>query len=323
VSLFLPEGVLVGHSTDRRGWTGCTAILAPEGSVAACEVRGGGPGTRESDVLSPAASAPGVHAVVLTGGSAYGLAAADGAVSYLAERGIGYRTRAGVVPLVAAAVVFDLALGDPEARPGAADGYTAAKAAGREVERGSVGGGTGCTVGKILGPDAWTKGGLGFAGRTLAGGGKVSALAVVNAFGDVLAEDGSVLAGAWRDGMYRRTVDLLAAGESPVRAWRESTTLVCVLTDADLTKTQAWLVARAASAGVARAVDPAATSVDGDVVYCVATGRKQLDPIAVAAVAAEVTARAIRDGVERAEAAPDCPAARERQPDISSDLRRG
>jgi L-aminopeptidase/D-esterase-like protein len=312
LSLFLPEGVTVGHWTDRRGWTGCTVILAPEGSVVACEVRGGGPGTRETDLLGPAASAPGANAVVLSGGSAFGLAAADGVVHRLEEQGAGYRTRAGVVPLVASAVVFDLALGDSGARPGPAEGHAAAEAATRDVERGSVGAGTGCTVGKLLGPDAWTKGGLGFAGRTLAGGGAVSALAVVNAFGEVLAEDGSILAGAWRDGDYRRTVDLLARGESPHRPWRESTTLVCVLTDAALTKTQAWLVARAASAGVARAVDPAATAVDGDVVYCVATGRKDVEGLTLAAVAADVTAAAIRDGVRQAAGAPGCPSAAER-----------
>jgi len=312
VSLFLPEGVLVGSWTDREGWTGCTVILAPEGSTAACEVRGGGPGTRESDLLSPAASATGANAVLLTGGSAYGLAAADGVMRYLSERGVGFRTRAGIVPLVAGAVVFDLALGDAEARPGPEAGYTACEAAACEVERGSTGVGTGCTVGKLLGPEAWTKGGLGFAGRTLAGGGKVAAIAAVNAFGEVLAEDGSILAGAWRDGAYRRTVDLLVAGDSPLRPWRESTTLVCVLTDADLTKTQAWLVARAASAGVARAVDPAATAVDGDVVYCIATGRKQVDVLTVSAVAAEVTAAAIRDAVRSATGAPGCPAASER-----------
>jgi L-aminopeptidase/D-esterase-like protein len=312
MSLLLPEGVRVGHYTDREGWTGCTAIIAPDGSVAACEVRGGGPGTRESDLLSPAASAPGTNAILLSGGSAFGLSAADGVVRYLEEEGVGYRTPAGVVPLVGAAVVFDLALGDPRARPDPAAGYAAASAATGEVARGSVGAGTGCTVGKLLGPGAWTKGGLGFAGRTLAGGGTVAAIAAVNAFGEVLAEDGSVLAGVWRDGAYRRTTDLLARGELPSRRWREATTLVCVVTDAVLTKTDAWLVARAASAGVARAVEPAATAVDGDVVYCVATGRKELGALAVAAVAAEVTAAAIRDGVRTADAAPGCPSASDR-----------
>jgi L-aminopeptidase/D-esterase-like protein len=308
----LPEGVVVGSWSDREGWTGCTAILAPDGSTAACEVRGGGPGTRESDLLLPSASTPGANAILLAGGSAYGLSAADGVMQHLAEEGIGYRTRGGIVPLVAAAVVFDLALGDAQARPGPEEGYAAAASAGSEVEQGSVGAGTGCTVGKLLGPEGWTKGGLGFAGQSIAGGATVSALAAVNAFGEVLAEDGSVAAGVWRDGAYQRTVELLAGGESPLRFWRESTTLVCVLTDADLSKTQAWLVARAASAGVARAVDPAATAVDGDVVYCVATGRHPVDGLTVAAVAAEVTSDAIRDAIRRADGAPGCPSAGER-----------
>ena len=308
----LPADVKVGHYTDREGWTGCTAIIVPDGSVAACEVRGGGPGTRESDLLSPAASAPGANAILLSGGSAFGLAAADGVVRYLEEAGLGYRASVGVVPLVAAAVVYDLALGDPNARPGAEAGYAAARRATVGPERGSVGAGTGCTVGKLFGAGGWTKGGLGFAGRTLAGGGKVAALAAVNAFGEVLAEDGSILAGAWKDGAYRRTTDLLARGHVPVRPWREATTLVCVITDAALTKTEAWLVARSATAGVARAVDPAATAVDGDVVYCVATGRKEVGALTVAATAADVTAAAIRDGVRLADGAPGCPSASDR-----------
>ncbi len=317
MSLFLPQGVSVGNWTDTEAWTGCTVILAPEGSVVACEVRGGGPGTRETDLLSPAASASGVNAIILSGGSAYGLAAADGVVDYLVERGIGYRTRAGIVPLVAGAVVYDLGLGSFDRRPDRAAGFAACESAGREILRGCVGAGTGCTVGKIDSPSGWTKGGLGFAGRTLAGGGKVAALAVVNAFGEVLAEDGTVLAGVWRDGAYRRTVDLLASGESPLRALREATTLVCVLTDAALTKTDAWLTARAASAGVARAVDPSATAVDGDVVYCVATGRVPVDVLTVSAVAADVTARAIRDGIRQATGAPGCPSAADRARELT------
>jgi len=312
MSAALPAGIRIGNATDSDGWTGCTVVLCPEGSTAACEVRGGGPGTRESDLLTPAASTSGVHAILLTGGSAFGLAAADGVVAYLEERGIGLPTRSGIVPLVAAAVVYDLALGDPLARPGADEGYAAASAASSgEVQRGNAGAGTGCSVAKLLGPAGWTKGGLGFAERSV-GGGCVAALAVVNAFGDVLAEDGSLLAGVWSEGGYRRTVDLLAEGVSHARPWRESTTLVCVLTDARLTKTQAWLVSRAASAGLARAVDPAGTSVDGDVTYCVATGLVDVDPLAVAAVAADVTAAAIRDAVRAATGAPGCPAVADR-----------
>src|SRR5437588_6141370 len=145
----LPEGITIGHWSDHDGMTGCTVVLAPEGTIAAGEVRGGGPGTRESDLLSPASNAPGVQAVAFAGGSAYGLAVADGVVNWLGERGVGYETPAGIVPLVAGAIVYDLPLGDPDAHPGPDAGRAACDAAGRDVERGTVGAGTGATVGKI------------------------------------------------------------------------------------------------------------------------------------------------------------------------------
>jgi L-aminopeptidase/D-esterase-like protein len=307
----LPRGFAVGHWTDVPGATGCTVVLAPEGTVAAGEVRGGGPGTRESDLLSPAASVPGVQAVLFAGGSAYGLAAADGVVRWLEQRGHGHPTPAGIVPLVAGAIVYDLMLGDPHARPGPEAGRAACDAAGRDPERGSVGAGTGCSVGKLLGPEASTKGGVGLA-VDVVGGATVSALAVVNAIGEVLAEDGSVLAGAWRDGGYRRTIDLVKDGVAPLPTARESTTLVCVMTDARLTKTEAWLVARAATAGVARAVRPAATAWDGDLVHCLASGAEEADPFAISALAADVTAAAIRDAVRQARGTPECPSTAER-----------
>ena len=302
----LPDGVRVGHHTDRERWTGCTVILPPPDTVASCEVRGGGPGTRESDLLSPAATTPGVHGLLLTGGSAFGLSAAAGVVDWLAERGIGVSTPAGLVPLVPAAVVYDLYLGRPEP-PEPADARAACEAAAPAIERGSIGAGTGCTVGKLLGPDGWTRGGVGAASRRL-GDAVIAAIAVANPFGEVVGADGSVVAGAWRDGAYERTSDLLVAGVAGPPP-RESTTLVAVLTDAMLTKTQAWLVARAASGGVSRAVQPSATAVDGDVVYVMATGRVPAEVFAVSALAADVTAAAIRDAVERATDAPGCPAA--------------
>lgn len=302
----LPEGVRVGHHTDRERWTGCTVILPPEGSVASCEVRGGGPGTRESDLLSPASATPGVHGLLLTGGSALGLSAAAGVVRWLAERGIGSPTPAAPVPLVPGAVVYDLYLGRPEP-PEPDDAYAACDAAAPEFERGSVGAGTGCTVGKLLGPDGWTKGGMGAASVRL-GDALVAAVAVANPFGEVVGPDGAVAAGAWRDGAYVRTSDLLTegvAGPPP----RESTTLVAVLTDAALTKTQAWLVARAATGGVSRAVQPSATAVDGDVVYVMASGQVPAEPFAVSALAADVSAAAIQDAVAQATDAPRCPSA--------------
>jgi L-aminopeptidase/D-esterase-like protein len=308
----LPDGVVAGHWTDREGWTGCTAVLVPDGAVAAGEVRGGGPGTRESELLYPAAAAPDVHGILFTGGSAHGLGAADGVMRWLEERGIGRETPGGLVPLVPAAVVFDLPLVAP-ARPGPDDAYAACEAAGSEVERGSVGVGTGCTAGKLLGFESWTKGGLGFASELL-GNTQVCALAAVNPFGEVLAEDGSVLAGVWRDGRYERTVDILRGGYVPPQLRSgENTTLVCVITDAKLTKLEAWLVARAATAGTARAVDPSATAVDGDLVWCLATGATTADPFILGALAAHVAAAAIRDAVRSATAAPGCPAANERK----------
>jgi L-aminopeptidase/D-esterase-like protein len=307
----LPAGVTIGHWTDLEGLTGCTVVLAPDGTVAAGEVRGGGPGTRESELMSPAANAPGVQAVCFAGGSAYGLAASDGVVGWLEERGVGYSTPAGIVPLVAGAIAYDLALGDYHARPDAAAGRAACEAATTTPERGTVGAGTGASVGKLLGPAGWTKGGVGLVSDRV-GGALVAALAVVNPVGEVAAEDGSVLAGVWRDGAYVRTVDLVKEGVAPPASAREATTLVCVMTDARLSKREAWLVARATTSGVARAVQPTATAWDGDLVYCLATGEVEIEPFAVAAVAAEVTAAAIRDGVRSAIGVPGCPSAADR-----------
>ena len=308
----LPDGFRVGHWTDQDGGTGCTVVLAPPGAVAAGEVRGGGPGTRESELMSPATIVPGVQAVCFAGGSAFGLAAADGVVSWLDERGIGHQTVAGIVPLVAGAIVYDLGRAFFGARPGPDAGRAACEAAGVEVERGSVGAGTGAAVGKVLGPDGWTKGGVGLAADTV-GGATVAALAVVNPVGEVVAEDGSVLAGAWRDGRYVRTVDALKEGVALPSVSREATTLVCLMTDARLDKRDTWLVARAAGSGVARAVHPSATAWDGDLVYALASGAVEIEHhFAIAALAADVTAAAIRDGIRTAEGRPGCPSAADR-----------
>jgi L-aminopeptidase/D-esterase-like protein len=311
VRVELPRGVTVGHHSDRDAWTGCTVVLLPQGTVAAAEVRGGGPGTRESELLAPAANAPGVHAVLLTGGSAFGLGAADGVMEHLAARGIGYEIPGGPVPLVFAAVVYDLVLGDGSVRPDAAAAAAACEAAGTDVPRGSVGVGTGCTVGKLRGPEGWTKGGFG-AATTRIDGAMVTALAAVNPVGDVLAADGTVLAGVWTGDGYTATTELLHRGERPGLLRREATTLVCLVTDARLDKRGAWLVARAGSAGVARAVSPSATAADGDLVVCAATGEVEADPFVLSALAPGVIADAIRDAVASATGAPGCPAASER-----------
>jgi L-aminopeptidase/D-esterase-like protein len=312
VSTDLPDGVLVGHWTDREAWTGCTVCLLPEGAVASCEVRGGASATLGSDILQPWSVGPGANAILLTGGSAFGLAAVDGVARWHAERGVGFETPAARVPLVGAAVVYDLGLGNPEIRPGASEGYAACEAASGSMERGSVGAGTGCTVGKLLGADHWTKGGIGLASRSVPGGGTVAAIAVVNAVGEVLAEDGSVLAGIWLDGAYLPTNEAMAAGGEVRRPWREATTLVCVLTDVEMTKTEALAGARSANAGVARAVTPVWTPFDGDTVFFASTCRVGGDSLVLSWVAADVVAEAIRDGVRRATGAPACPALCER-----------
>jgi len=304
----LPAGVLAGHWTDAAACTGCTVCLLPEGSVASCEVRGGAAGTLGSDILQPSSVGPGANAILLTGGSAFGLAAVDGVSRWLFEHGIGFVTPAAQVPLVGAAVVYDLGLGDASVRPGADAGYAACATAGQTFERGSVGAGTGCTVGKLLGPEHWTKGGLGFASGPVPGGGSVAAIAVVNAVGEIVARDGSVLAGIRKDGAFFPSADVVAAGTGIPRPWGEATTLVCVLTDVALTKTEAWMCARAANAGVARAVTPVWTSFDGDTVFCASTCRVTGDPLALTLSAADVVAEAIRDGVLTASGLAGCPA---------------
>ncbi len=304
----LPDGVRIGHWTNRDAWTGCTVCLLPEGSIASCEVRGGAPGTIGSDILQPSSFGPGANAILLTGGSAFGLAAADGVVRWLGERGVGFRTPFEVIPLVGAAVVYDLGLGDGATRPGADAGYAACEAASDKPERGSVGAGTGCTVGKLRGPDHWTKGGFGLASAELDGGGLVSAVAVVNAVGDVMAADGSVLAGIRQDGGFLPSTRVLATSEGIRRPWGEATTLVAVYTDVVLTKLEAWMCARAANAGVARAVSPVWTPLDGDTVFCGSTCRVEGNPLLASLVAADVVAEAIRDGVRQATGAPGCPA---------------
>lgn len=307
VSVLLPDGVSVGHCTDRDGWTGCTVVLGPPGAVSAGEVRGGGPGTREFDLLSPATSTDGAQALLFGGGSAFGLAAAEGVVDWLADRSLGFQTPAAIVPLVSAAVVYDLQLGDPGARPDAAAGRAACEAAGSTFERGSVGAGTGCTAGKLLGPTGSTKTGLG-AASTHAGDALITAIAVVNPVGEVVAADGQILAGAWREGGWVRTAELVRGSSATVFPQREATTLVCLVTDAALTKTEAWKVARAGSSGIARAVQPSGTAFDGDAVACLATGHVDADRFAVEVLAADVAAAAIRDAALQATSAPGCPA---------------
>jgi L-aminopeptidase/D-esterase-like protein len=301
------DGFLIGHWTDAEGVTGCTAVIPPAGSRGGVDVRGGGPGTRETDVIGPLAGTSEVTAVLLAGGSAFGLGAADGAMRWLEENDRGYRTPAGRVPIVPAAVVYDLTEGDPGARPGPDAGYAACACAAAGVpERGRVGAGTGAAVGKILGRRRSTPAGIGYAAGRSGRGETVAALAVVNAFGDVIGENGEVLAGPRRDGQTTSTAALITAMKGPpdwTRVEERNTTLACVMTDASLDKSACARVARMASGGVARAIDPAYSDVDGDVAFCLSAGDGDTDrfsAIAIGTIAATVTAAAIRDAVRRA-----------------------
>ena len=290
------DGVRVGHWSDPVGLTGCTVVLLPdEGAVAGVAVRGAAPGTRETDLLDPAALVPGIHAVLLTGGSAFGLAAADGVVRRLEERGVGLPTPAGAVPLVPAAVLFDLTAGSAGARPGAAEGYAACVAAesGSPCGCGRIGAGTGATLGKLYGEAA--PGGLGTASRRLPGGGTVAAAVAVNPMGDVVADDGRVLAGPGT------TARLLRDGlpELPPIGGT-NTTLAVVATDVVLTKVQAARLASVAHDGFARAISPVHTSYDGDTVFAVSTARTEItaeELLVLETAAVEVVADAIRAAV--------------------------
>jgi L-aminopeptidase/D-esterase-like protein len=272
-------------------------------------VHGGGPGTRETDTLRPLANATEANAILITGGSAFGLAAAEGVVRWLEDHDRGYFTPYGRVPLVPAAVIYDLPSGEGKVRPGPDQGYAACEAAAAGVpERGAVGAGTGATVGKLLGRERARQGGVGYGALVTGTGHTVSAVATVNAVGDVIDEDGSVLAGPrGEEDEPVRGAELIAAMEQPpeFRVPEGNSTPVCICTDAALDKRGCSIVARAATAGMGRAIDPVFTPVDGDIVFCLASGRGEPDqfaPFQIGAAAATVTAAAIRDAVRQSSA---------------------
>lgn len=296
----LIDGLRIGHWTGET--TGVTVVVAPDGTIGSGEVRGGAPATREFALLDPTRTVDRVDAVVLTGGSAFGLAAADGVMRFLAERGQGYKTGGGAVPIVPAAAIFDL-VESGGAVPGPDDGYAAAVAAsrGEDVARGRVGAGTGATVGKWRGREHAVAGGFGLAVID-ADGARIVALVVVNAVGDVVGVDGSVLAGSRAAGAADAFPSAVFGGDS-----RENTTLVVVATDARLDKMGCHLVAQSAHDGLARAIRPAHTRFDGDLAIALATGTgvgagdanapdpAHLDRVRIAA--ADATEAAIRDAV--------------------------
>jgi L-aminopeptidase/D-esterase-like protein len=321
-SLLDVAGLSVGHAAASGRPTGCTVVLCPEGAVAGVAQRGGAPGTRETDLLRPENTVQHVHAVLLSGGSAFGLDAATGVMRWLEERGHGIAVGAARVPIVPAAVLFDLWVGDARIRPGAAEGYAACEAATGAAAtassakpppaQGRHGAGLGATVGKLFGPARATPGGIGTACLCVDGV-TVAALVAVNAVGDVWDEQGHILAGALNEagtGWADCTAAMLA-GHGPKanligRASAEAgsaTTIGVVATDATLSKAQATQLAGLAHHGLSRAISPV-TANDGDTLFALATGRagKTADASLLGTLAAEVVARAIRNAVRAAQA---------------------
>lgn len=293
-------GFLVGHYTDDVNLTGCTVILCPPRTVGSCDVRGSSPGSREFALLAPDKQMQEVHAVLLSGGSAYGLGAANGVMKFLAEREIGYKTPWVTVPIVPSAIIFDLNIGSSSVFPTPENAYTACLNAGTSVEQGSVGAGTGAVIGKWNGFETAMKGGVGTASSrhdSLI----VGAIAVVNSIGDVLNEDGTTLAGATRDGKFYDAKGRLEHFVNERLLTRNTnTTLVVVASNAKLSKVDTNRVAQRVHDGMARAIQPCHTTFDGDVAFALSSG-EVLHPVDVVAEhAAAAAAEAIRNAVRHA-----------------------
>jgi L-aminopeptidase/D-esterase-like protein len=307
-------GIFLGQVSDYEALTGCTVVLCPEGAVGGVDVRGASPGTRETDLLRPGHRVEFVHGVVLAGGSAFGLDAASGAARYLEEQGYGYDTGIARVPIVPAAVIFDLHMGNKNMRPDAKMGYDAClvATAGKHAE-GCIGAGTGATVGNLLGPGAATKGGLG-SWSLQQGDLIVGALVVVNALGDVVnPSTGEIIAGL-RDpqsGGFMNTKELMSRGETRRIFPGTNTVLGVVVTNAFLNKEQVNRVASLACLGLARTVSPTHTGYDGDAIFALSRGSIQANSDQVGIIAAECVAQAVLRAVQEAWSVGGMPAARD------------
>jgi L-aminopeptidase/D-esterase-like protein len=321
-------GVKVGHAQNETALTGCTVVLTEQGAVCGVDVRGSAPGTRETDLLNPINLIDKVHAICLCGGSAFGLDAASGVMRYLEERGCGFDVGVGVVPIVPAAVLFDLAIGDASVRPDAAMGYEAARRANTDpVAEGNVGAGCGATVGKLAGPARAMKSGLGSASRTLPGGLIVGAIVAVNAVGEVRHPvSGQILAGARGDDgrlldsrellhhMLNATSDESAASPFSQPAPGTNTTIAVIASNAKLNKTEVTKVAQMAHDGLARTIFPVHTMHDGDTIFALSTGAVDAPADGVGAIAADVLAEAVVRAVQAATSAGGLPAWRDLRP---------
>jgi len=307
-------GFKVGHAQDMDALTGCTVILCPPNTVGGVDQRGGAPGTRETDLLHPMHLVNQVTAVLLTGGSAFGLDAAGGVMRYCEENNMGFDAAYATVPIVPAAVLFDLGIGDPKVRPDAEMGYQAClNASGDPPAEGNVGAGTGATVGKVLSPKMSTKSGIGSASVDLGGGGKIAAIVAVNAFGDVIdPESGEIIAGARGIKGYADTLKVMKTfvGRKVIgfSSGPDNTVIGVVATNVKLNKEQITRVAQMAHNGLARTIRPAFTLLDGDTVFALSSGEVEMDMNIVGAYAAIAYQEAILSAVKNAEKAGGVPA---------------
>ena len=309
-------GFKVGHAQDMAALTGCTVVLCPPDTVGGVDQRGGAPGTRETDLLHTARLVNQVTAILLTGGSAFGLDAATGVMRYCEENKLGLNTGLGIVPIVPAAVLFDLGIGDPKVRPDAEMGYHACLNATEDPPaEGNFGAGTGAAVGKILTPKMATKSGIGTASIDLGGGGMVGAIVAVNAFGDVIdPENGQIIAGARGIKGYADTLKVMRSfvGKKVMGIFSgaENTVIGVVATNVKLDKEGATRVAQMAHNGLARTIRPAFTLLDGDTCFVLSSGEIEIDVNIVGAYAAQVYQEAILNAVRKTEKAGGIPAMR-------------
>ena len=296
------EGIIVGHAQSESALTGCTAIICHEGATGGVDVRGSAPGTRETDLFKAEKLVDKVHAVVLSGGSAFGLEAASGVMDHLEELGVGFDVGVAKVPIVASAVIFDLAIGDHRVRPDWQMGYKAAASASKDENRqGNIGCGMGATIGKLLGPSKAMKSGLGSA-TVKAGELVVSAIICVNAFGDIYLE-GNQIAGVYdyeRNELVNTYETMKSMAVSPGFS-NTNTTIGVVATNGTLTKAQGNKIAQSAHNGMARAINPVHTMVDGDTLFTMATNRIEADINVIAAMAQEAVEKAVINAVMAAE----------------------
>ena len=296
------KGIKVGQVEDKEGLTGCTVIICEDGGVCGVDVRGSAPGTRETDLLDPINMVQKVHAIVLSGGSAFGLESTCGVSRYLEEKGIGFDVGVAKVPIVTGAVLFDLGLGDPKCRPNIEMGYKACQIANNiELKQGNYGAGCGATVGKIRGSEFCTKGGIGSYSIKLDNGLVVSAIIAVNAFGDVY-ENGQVIAGVLNDDKndFLNTYDLMKKGVNKGGFNIDNTTIGAVVTNAKLSKAECKKISQMAHNGFAKSIFPIHTPHDGDTIFTLATGEVETDITLLGSIASEVVEKSVISAIKNA-----------------------